>query len=104
MSQIALNEQEFERLMRLGKLVGGDYSAGYQRGIRRLYHGDKFGTPEEHEKWQLLGMLGDPRVELGEGYRDGFAGLPPRGLPQGRPEEMSGGKRVNVYLDLEVEK
>lgn len=94
-----MNEHEFQRLMRLGKLAGGDYSAGYLRGLRRHYHGEKFGTVEEHEKWSGLGLDGDHRIELGTGYRDGVAGLPPSGLLKGRPTELTGGKRVNVYLD-----
>ena len=41
------------------------YWAGYIRGLRRNYHGDKFGTELEHLKWQSL------EDERGQGYRDG---------------------------------
>lgn len=53
-----------------------DYTTGYRRGLRRHYHGENFGTEAEHAQWILLC---DHRQELGEGYRDGFAGLAPRG-------------------------
>ena len=91
-----MTEQEFQRLMRLAKLAPGDYSAGYQRGLRRLYHGENFGTAAEHEKWLALG-LDDPRADQGNGYRDGFAGKWPAGIPNA--QKLAGGKRVNVYLD-----
>ena len=55
-------------------LASDDYFHGYQRGLRRLYHGARFGTAEEHARWSALGTGDDPRVELGRGYRDGFAG------------------------------
>lgn len=57
--------------------MGGDYAAGYRRGLRRHYHGEIFGTPTEHEKWLHLSGY---RQEMGDGYRDGFDGKPPRGL------------------------
>lgn len=92
-----MNEHEFKRLMSMAKLIPGDYSAGYQRGLRRHYHGDKFGTDAEHNLWLKMGIDGDHRTELGKGYRDGLAGREP--APKGRPATMQDGKRVNVYLD-----
>ncbi len=48
-----------------------DYWRGYIRGLRRRYHGEKFGTDEEHEQW--MNMIDDKdREELGRGYRDGY--------------------------------
>jgi len=56
-----------------------DYWTGYQRGLQRAYHGESYGTPEEHALW--LGAndnYGDnPIWRLrAEGYRDGLNGTP----------------------------
>ena len=50
-----------------------DYWMGYQRGLRRRFHGENFGTDEEHEMWmQLYEDSDDVRANRGRGYRDGF--------------------------------
>ena len=54
-----------------------EYWIGYQRGLRRAYHGESFGTAEEHALW--LGAsdnYGDDPIRRarGEGYRDGLKG------------------------------
>lgn len=50
-----------------------DYWTGYQRGLRRAYHGETFGTEEEHAQW--LAFVDDSgREDLGRGYRDGLKG------------------------------
>ena len=72
-----MNESKFKTYMEAARSLGGDYSSGYQRGLRRHYHGEDFGTEAEHQKWLTLD---DYRQELGDGYRDGFAGNPPRGM------------------------
>lgn len=72
-----MKEAEFKRLSALVRMTDGDYATGYRRGLRRLYHGEKFGTEAEHKHWLDLGLTpGDTRAELGNGYRDGFAGRP----------------------------
>ena len=49
-----------------------DYYRGYMRGLRRKYHGEKFGTDAEHEQW--MSLINDPhRAGMGQGYRDGFS-------------------------------
>ena len=54
------------------------YYAGYVRGLRRRYHGDKFGTKEDHDRW--MGYINDKgRTIMGCGYQDGFAGKAPEG-------------------------
>jgi hypothetical protein len=73
-----MNRNEFVSRMSHAEAIGGDYGRGYQRGLRRLYHGDRFGTEQEHETWLGLGTGDDPREELGRGYRDGFEGRPPK--------------------------
>ena len=50
-----------------------DYWYGYQRGLRRRFHSEVYGTQEEHEIWMSLTDDEDEqRVERGRGYRDGF--------------------------------
>ena len=50
-----------------------DYWAGYQRGLRRAYHGENFGTPEEHKLWLSLSSSDDEtRRERGYGYEAAF--------------------------------
>ena len=48
------------------------YWRGYQRGLRRGFHGELFGTDEEHERWMRLADEGsdDADRERGRGYRD----------------------------------
>ncbi|HSN24269.1 MAG TPA: hypothetical protein VLS45_08915 [Methylomicrobium sp.] len=71
-----MNEQKFQRnmssaLTALALGVNPDYARGYERGLMRLYLGESFGTPAEHKKWM---QLSDEWQQLGDGYRDGFAG------------------------------
>ena len=50
-----------------------DYWNGYQRGLRRAFHGDQFGTDEEHALWLALAEAPETdRKEKGRGYRDGL--------------------------------
>jgi len=43
--------------------------------LRRAYHGEAFGTDEEHAQWlAMLDSRGDDRREMGLGYRDGLQG------------------------------
>lgn len=51
-----------------------DFWVGYQRGIRRNYLGEKFGTPNEHSLWISLDGPDLPRKMRGLGYRAGFDG------------------------------
>lgn len=80
-----MDTTEFKRRMARVRYLSGDYAAGYQRGLRRLHHGESFGTDAEHAQWMSLGQNGDHREELGRGYRDGFSGAEPTPEP-GRPE------------------
>ena len=79
-----MNAQTFRSLLAQGRAVGGHYGRGYQRGIRRHFHGKIFGTEAEHEQWMKRGSE-DCRDALGRGYRRGLAGLPPAGRPALRP-------------------
>jgi hypothetical protein len=50
-----------------------EYYAGYIRGLRRAYHGESFGTEEEHTLRLSLTEDKDPaRAAKGRGYRDGL--------------------------------
>jgi hypothetical protein len=51
-----------------------DYWAGYMRGLRRAYHGERYGTEAEHALWLSQADGEDEqRRERGLGYRDGLA-------------------------------
>jgi hypothetical protein len=73
-----MDYEHFKREMAKAKTFielhqNADYWQGYQRGLRRVFLGEAFGTKEEHQKW--LSLIADPyRVELGRGYRDGLEG------------------------------
>lgn len=89
----------FQALARRAKLLGGDYGAGYQRGLRRAHHGEAFGTADEHALWSRLGLDGDIRTELGRGYRDGLAGADPQPLI-GRPAIAAGEQSTTLTFRL----
>ena len=72
-----MNIFEFELNIQFAEKIGGDYALGYQRGLKRRFHGETFSTEDLHLKWMKIGIDDDYRPELGIGYRDGFAGRPP---------------------------
>ena len=54
-----MTRQAFEHEMTKAKTLAhlGDrpeYWAGYQRGLRRRFHGETFGTLDEHKQWLAL--------------------------------------------------
>ncbi len=52
-----------------------NYYTGYIRGLRRRYHGERFGTEEDHALWLALADDQDPaRTAQGRGYREGLQG------------------------------
>ena len=59
-------------------LVGSgdaDYWQGYQRGLRKAYYGEKFGTAAEHALWCEALHSDDPQRKMrGLGYRHGLRG------------------------------
>lgn len=78
-----MDEKEFKRNMTAAKTFQGlstdpleaEFWTGYQRGLRRHYHGEKFGSAGEHNVWSALFDDPDPiRKMRGLGYRIGFAG------------------------------
>lgn len=73
-----MDEPEFKARMLRAQKLDSVYGIGYQRGLRCLYYGEKLGAAAEHETWLNMGLQGDLRLELGRGYRDGFAGRAPQ--------------------------
>lgn len=69
-----MDNQKFKKYLSCAKSTDGDYSIGYQKGLRRHFHGEKFGNESDHNAWMALD---DHR---GRGYRDGIAGNPPEFL------------------------
>jgi len=78
-----MTESEFQHnvagansLRSLSDPLDADYWAGYVRGTRRHYHGEKFGTAEEHK--QYIGLrneiFDDSRYMTGKGYMAGACG------------------------------
>lgn len=83
-----ISEQDFNSYMQQAdtfKSVMAEHSdfwTGYQRGLRRLHHGNNFGTESEHDLWH--GIADDEtdtiRRQRGQGYRAGYAGKNPIGI------------------------
>ncbi|MBW2544189.1 MAG: hypothetical protein JRD43_01695 [Deltaproteobacteria bacterium] len=78
-----MTEQHFQHAMgaaetftRLAeKPAVADFWAGYIRGTRRRYHGEKFGTDEEHALWlEAVNSDDQSRQRRGAGYRAGYTG------------------------------
>ena len=74
-----MDENRFLSLMNAARMqsyrgVESDYWHGYQRGLRRGYLGQLFGTDAEHQAWMRLADDGTdkPSRERGRGYRDGL--------------------------------
>jgi hypothetical protein len=103
-----MTEQKFKSEMRRAEVMRGmaepmmaEYYAGYIRGLRRAYHGDDFGTLEEHDLWiEAINSVDESRKQRGIGYRDGlaFGELSSR---MGRPS-ISTEAMVSITLRLPV--
>lgn len=76
-----MDEKAFQAELTRAKTMQGsvkepaeaDYWDGYQRGLRRLFHGERYGTARQHELW--LALVGDDNpssAARGRGYRDGL--------------------------------
>ena len=80
-----MNQAEFNKNMlgasALASLGGSPYTntfwRGYQRGMRRLYHGEKFGTQDEHALWMAAAdeTRDEDRRYCGIGYFAGYSGM-----------------------------
>ncbi len=66
-------KKEMARTEAMAKMERKNYWRGYQRGLQRVYYGEKFGTPEEHRKYlDAVNSLDEGRRETGRGYADGL--------------------------------
>ena len=75
-----MNELKFQTLMTRARNFSSlgersDYWRGYQRGLRRGFQGELYGSDQEHQLWmRLADDSTDPSSrERGLGYRDGFS-------------------------------
>jgi len=72
-----MDDKKFKSLLMMSKtfqeidLDRADFWRGFQRGLRRFYHGENFGTAEEHKKFMNC-RNGEFRRDLQTGYRVGF--------------------------------
>jgi hypothetical protein len=87
-----MNEHRFLSLMMKARTLSSlgersDYWHGYQRGLRRGFQGELFGTEGEHKLWMGFADNGVDKAsrERGRGYRDGLlawgAGVDGSALP-----------------------
>lgn len=70
----------FDIEMMKAEVMGGVESAvywtGYKNGLQRRFHGDAFGTRQEHERWMSAAADKDEEIkEQSRGYRDGYLGV-----------------------------
>jgi len=77
-----MDETTFLALMKKARNfshLGGrpEYWHGYQRGLRRGFQGELFGTDDEHRLWTRLADDGVDNAarERGRGYRDGLSAV-----------------------------
>ena len=72
-----LFEREFNRAKRMASIENNEYWSGYQRGLRRRFHGENFGTDKEHELWvSMVNSRDERRRRLGKGYKAGYDAYP----------------------------
>ena len=100
-----MDETTFLALMKKARNfshLGGrpEYWHGYQRGLRRGFQGELFGTNDEHKLWMRLADDGPDLAsrERGSGYRDGLTAcggaaqesVLPAGSPLSRGADRTG--------------
>lgn len=72
-----MDQKKFKSLLGMAKAMQSidsdrsDFWRGFRRGLQRTYHGEHFGTAEEHEQWMNCAS-GEYRIQLQTGYRAGF--------------------------------
>lgn len=78
------------------KLLSGDpFWEGYIRGLRRGYHGENFGTLNEHLEWMALADEpgNDQHKDRGDGYRAGLSGTPIAEITRMSPAITTAGQK-----------
>jgi len=92
-----MNQKSFESEMLKAQTLArlepdrADWWAGYQRGLRRRFHGENFGTEAEHEAWMELGIGDESRCQRTVGYRAGL------GIQTARLRNLFSGEVVDVF-------
>ena len=86
-----ITRRKFEAYMQFAESVGDDYCNGYRKGLRGNFHG--VDDASKHDAWLVLDGR---RQDMGDGYRDGFAGKPPRGM-----HGNAGNKNAAADVDLD---
>lgn len=76
-SLVQMKEKKYNTYLSAAKSLKSDYGKGYIKGLKRHYLGDKAGSDTEHKKYIDKDSR---RSAIAEGYRDGFAGKPPKGF------------------------
>ena len=72
-----MDKQKFQSLVSMAKALQrldsdrSEFWVGFQRGLRRLYHGENFDTDQMHEKWMNCAQ-GEYRKWQQVGYRVGY--------------------------------
>lgn len=98
----SMTEKKYQAYRAAAQSLGDtekEYALGYARGIQRFYFGEVFGTDQEHQ--QCLALEGS-RQERGDGYRDGFAGKPPRGHHANLGNQHAAGGEADEYLHVRL--
>ena len=73
--QFQSNSRAADTFRRLSQYPDDDFWAGYRRGLNRHYHGENFGTEDEHLLWLASVDSADVGRQMrGRGYRAGFDG------------------------------
>ncbi len=73
--QFQSNAKAADTFRRLSQYPEDDFWAGYIRGLRRHYHGEKFGTENEHLLWLAsVNSADEDRQMRGRGYHAGLEG------------------------------
>jgi DNA-binding transcriptional regulator YiaG len=75
-----LKKSLFDIELTKAEIMGGverpAYWTGYINGLQRRFHGEAFGTQQEHERWLAATGEGDEeQKEQSRGYRDGYLGV-----------------------------
>ena len=72
-----MNKKQFQSLGRMASAMRSveherqDFWLGFLRGLRRSYHGENFGTLEEHENYMNC-RRDEHRRDMQTGYRTGY--------------------------------
>jgi hypothetical protein len=81
LGDLPVDEQTFQSELNRAKTMLGSakepieagYWDGYQRGLRRLFLGERFGTARQHALWLSFSSDADQSTAArGQGYRDGL--------------------------------